>query len=45
MRGHIISVRYDLDGTHYKHGAGLKVFVDGRLAKSSPTMAKLEIQL
>ena len=45
MHGKIISVSFDLDGSHYKQGKGLQVFVDGKLAKSSPTMAKLEVQL
>eukprot|EP01049_Picozoa_sp_SAG25_P013203 SAG25_NODE_1980_length_2062_cov_2.526235_2_plen_240_part_00 len=45
LRGKIISVRYDLDGTHYNEGMGLKLFVDGKLAKSTPTMSKLEVQL
>ena len=45
LRGKIISVRFDLDGTHYKQGKGLKVFVDGKLTKSAPQMAKLTLQL
>ena len=45
MHGKIISVSFDLDGSHYKQGKGLQVFVDGKLAKSSPMMAKLEVQL
>jgi hypothetical protein len=38
-------VRFDLDGTHYGQGKGLKVFVEGKMAQSSPTMAKLTLQL
>jgi len=38
-------VSFDFDGSHYKQGKGLQVFVNGKLAKSSPTMAKLELQL
>jgi hypothetical protein len=45
LHGKIISVSFDLDGSHYKQGKGLQVFVNGKLAKSSPTMAKLELQL
>ena len=43
--GKIVSVRFDLDGSHYGQGKGLKVFVDGKLVKSSPVMAKLQVQL
>ena len=45
MHGKIVSVQFDLDGTHYQKGKGLKVFVDGKLVKQSPVMAKLELQL
>ena len=45
MYGKIVSVSFDLDGSHYRQGKGLQVFVNGKLAKSSPTMAKLELQL
>ena len=45
VRGRIVSVRFDLHGTHYGEGKGLKLFVDGKLAKRSPTMAKLTVQL
>ena len=45
MHGKIVSVSFDLDGSHYRQGKGLQVFVNGRLAKSSPTMAKLELHL
>jgi hypothetical protein len=45
LQGKILSVSFDLDGSHYKQGKGLQVFVNGKLAKSSPTMAKLELQL
>ena len=41
----IVWRRFDLDGTHYQKGKGLKVFVDGELVQSSPVMAKLELQL
>jgi hypothetical protein len=35
--GHRVSVYYDADGSRYKTGRGLKVFVDGRmLAKARP---------
>eukprot|EP01045_Picozoa_sp_COSAG04_P007068 COSAG04_NODE_360_length_15920_cov_50.432815_11_plen_231_part_00 len=45
IRGKIVSVRFDRDGTHYKQGKGLKVWLDGKLAASAPAMAKLQVQL
>jgi len=45
LNGHIVSIQFDLDGTHYKNSAGLKVWVDGVMAKSSPTLTKLTVQL
>ena len=45
IHGKIVSVRFDLDGTHYGKGKGLKVFVDGTVAQSSPAMAELTVQL
>jgi hypothetical protein len=45
MRGKIVSVMFDMDGTRYGRGKGLKVWLDGELAASSPTMAALEVQL
>jgi hypothetical protein len=45
IQGKIVSVRFDLDGAHYGKGKGLKLFVGGKMEGSSPTMAKLTIQL
>jgi hypothetical protein len=39
--GHSVTILYDRDGRHYKKGAGLSVFVDGRrVVKSSPLERK-----
>jgi hypothetical protein len=43
--GRIVSVLWDADGSRYGKGAGLRVFVDGQLAASSPTIAKLTIRV
>ena len=40
-----MSVRFDLDGSHYKQGAGLKVYVDGKVVASTTNMGKLSVQL
>jgi hypothetical protein len=39
--GHLVSVLYDRDGSHYHRGAGLQVFIDGRKVASSPVLARL----
>lgn len=36
--GHNVTVLWDRDGSHYHQGAGLRIYVDGRLAHSSPTL-------
>lgn len=41
----IVSVQFDLDGSRYGKGKGLRVLVDGVLKASSPTMAKLSVSL
>ena len=45
LHGKIVSVRFDLDGSHYKQGAGLKVYVDGKVVASTTNMGKLSVQL
>lgn len=41
--GHNVSVLWDRDGTHYKQGAGMKVYLDGRLVRSSATLRDLTV--
>lgn len=43
--GHTVTILYDKDGMKYHHGAGLRVFVDGKLKASSPTLSRLNITL
>lgn len=45
LHARIVSVAFDADGLHYKRGAGLKVWVDGVVAASSPTLTKLVVAL
>eukprot|EP01052_Picozoa_sp_SAG31_P024137 SAG31_NODE_2033_length_6618_cov_3.628624_7_plen_893_part_00 len=45
LHGRIVSIRFDMHGSHYGEGKGLKVYVDGKLATSSPTMRALHVQL
>jgi len=45
MHGKIVSVSFDLDGTHYKKGKGLKVYVDGKVVAQAETMGALSVQL
>jgi hypothetical protein len=39
--GHLVTVLYDRDGSHYRRGAGLQLFIDGRKVASSPVLARL----
>ncbi|SDA33028.1 discoidin domain-containing protein [Sphingomonas sp. NFR15] len=41
--GRLLSVVYDEDGRRYRGGAGLRVYVDGALAASRPTLGKLVV--
>ena len=45
LHARIVSVEFDADGSHYKRGCGLQVWVDGVVAASSPTLAKLVVTL
>ncbi len=43
--GHLISLSYDRDGSHYKQGVGMKLWVDGKVVAEKPTIEKLAIAL
>lgn len=41
FRGHLITVLWDADGTRYRQGQGLRLFVDGHLVASRPDLGRL----
>ncbi|GAA5024384.1 hypothetical protein GCM10025734_82840 [Kitasatospora paranensis] len=41
--GHNVTLLWDRDGTHYGQGAGMRVYVDGRLSRTSPTLRDLTV--
>ncbi|WP_431310319.1 glycosyl hydrolase family 65 protein [Luteimicrobium album] len=43
--GHNVTLLWDRDGSHYHQGAGLRVYVDGRLAESSRTLRDLTLRV
>lgn len=43
--GHNITLAYDRDGTHYGFGTGWRVFVDGRVVVSRPTVSDTVVRL
>lgn len=43
--GHNITVLWDRTGTHYHHGAGLQVFVDGTLIDHSTELKKISVEM
>jgi hypothetical protein len=43
--GRSLAVAFDVDGSHYHNGSGLKVWVDGVLKASSPTLSRLVVEL
>ena len=43
--GHTLAIVWDRDGSHYGKGKGLSLFIDGKLASSSPTIARITAQL
>ena len=42
---HSLAIFWDKTGTRYGHGAGLHVWVDGKVAASSPKLGHLEVKL
>ncbi|MCD4825210.1 MAG: hypothetical protein K8S55_11450 [Phycisphaerae bacterium] len=44
-KGRYITVLYDKDGSRYKRGKGLKVYVDGRLVASAASLGKITVDL
>jgi hypothetical protein len=44
-QGHFLTVLYDKDGTKYRQGTGLRIYVDGRLQGQSPGIAEHTIPL
>jgi len=45
IHGRSVAVAYDADGSRYCKGAGLNVYVDGKLAASAADVQKLSVQL
>ncbi|MFC1408578.1 LamG-like jellyroll fold domain-containing protein [Streptacidiphilus sp. N1-12] len=43
--GHNITLLWDRDGTHYGQGKGMKVYVDGVLRSTSPTLRDLTVHV
>jgi hypothetical protein len=43
--GHLLAIVYDRNGTHYKRGRGLMLFVDGKIIASRATLGLVEAQL
>ncbi len=43
--GHLLSIVWDLDGTHYKSGSGLQVFQDGTRIYRSATLNRATISV
>merc|ERR1712039_861549 len=43
--GRYLSIVWDNDGTHYKRGAGLTLFVDGKVAAHAQSLQRLTVNL
>jgi hypothetical protein len=43
--GHEVSVMYDMDGTRYRLGTGLSVFVDGHRAAGPSPLGRVQVEL
>ena len=43
--GHLLTLVFDADGTHYRRGAGLTLFVDGTLAAHADRIARLQTRI
>jgi hypothetical protein len=44
-QGHLLSILWDRDGMRYNRGKGLRLFVNGKEASFSPTLAPIEVKL
>ena len=42
LHGRIVAVTFDVDGSHYNKGKGIRVLVDGTVAATAPAMLPLE---
>lgn len=43
--GHDVTVLWDRDGNHYGQGAGMRLYVDGRLVQAAPTLRATTIDV
>lgn len=43
--GHLMTILWDRDGTHYGRGAGLRIFQDGEQIASSATLGHLQVPM
>jgi hypothetical protein len=43
--GHVHTIVYDQTGTHYKHGLGLTLLMDGKKVASRSTLGRIEAEL
>ena len=43
--GHNITMLWDRDGTHYGQGPGMRIYIDGRLSRTSPTLQDMTISI
>jgi hypothetical protein len=43
--GHDLTILYDADGSRYRHGAGLRIHVDGREIAASPALTRVRVRL
>jgi hypothetical protein len=43
--GHEVSVTWDADGSHYRHGAGLRVSIDGREVATRAKLGRITVPL
>ena len=44
-QGHLISLTYDRDGSHYYRGAGMKLWVDGKIVRESERVSEFSVPL
>lgn len=44
-KGHVLTIIWDKDGTHYHHGKGLTLLVDGKYASSRNDLGKITYRL
>lgn len=43
--GHNVTLLWDRDGSHYGQGVGMRIYIDGRLSRTSPELSTMSVPI